>query len=59
MKGALVEARANLASTRAAIAEIDARLASEREQLEAADAQLELGCAPIWKGLFRLRSQAR
>jgi hypothetical protein len=32
-EGALVEARANLASTRAAIAEIDARLASEREQL--------------------------
>jgi len=50
-EGALVEARANLASTRAAIAEIDARLASEREQLEAADAQLELGRADLERAL--------
>jgi len=46
-EGALVEARANLASARAAVAEIDARLASEREQLEAADAQLQLGRADL------------
>ena len=50
-EGALVEARANLAATRAAIAEIDARLASEREQLEAADAQLELGKADLERAL--------
>jgi RND family efflux transporter MFP subunit len=50
-EGALVEARANLASTRAAIAEIDARLASEREQLEAADAQLQLGRADLDRAL--------
>lgn len=50
-EGALIEARANLASTRAAIAEIDARLASEREQLEAADAQLELGRADLERAL--------
>jgi len=50
-EGALVEARANLASVRAAIAEIDARLASEREQLEAADAQLELGRADLERAL--------
>ncbi len=50
-EGAVVEARANLASTRAAIAEIDARLASEREQLEAADAQLELGRADLERAL--------
>ncbi|SOE18083.1 RND family efflux transporter MFP subunit [Hoeflea halophila] len=50
-EGALVEARANLASTRAAIAEIDARLASEREQLEAADVQLELGRADLERAL--------
>lgn len=50
-EGALVEARANLASTRAAIAEIDARLASEREQLEASDAQLELGRADLARAL--------
>lgn len=50
-EGALVEARANLASTRAAISEIDARLASEQEQLEAADAQLELGRADLERAL--------
>ncbi|MCO6409391.1 MULTISPECIES: efflux RND transporter periplasmic adaptor subunit [Hoeflea] len=50
-EGALVEARANLASTRAAIAEIDARLASEREQLEASEAQLELGRADLERAL--------
>jgi hypothetical protein len=33
MKGRSVEARANLASARAAISEMDARLAAEREQL--------------------------
>jgi multidrug resistance efflux pump len=49
-EGALVEARANLASTRAAISEMDARLASEREQLQAAQAQLELARSPIWIG---------
>ena len=40
-EGALLEARANLASVRGAIEEIDARLASEREQLEAAGQQLQ------------------
>ena len=50
-EGALLEARANLASTRAAITEIDARLASEREQLEAADAQLELGRSDLERAL--------
>jgi multidrug efflux pump subunit AcrA (membrane-fusion protein) len=57
-EGALVEARANLASTRAAIAEIDARLASEREQLEAADAQLELGRADLERALSLAESGA-
>mgnify|MGYP005820063685 FL=1 len=57
-EGALVEARANLASTRAAIAEIDARLASEREQLEASDAQLELGRADLDRALMLADSGA-
>ncbi|MEQ8481833.1 MAG: efflux RND transporter periplasmic adaptor subunit [Hoeflea sp.] len=50
-EGAVVEARANLASTRAAIAEIDARLASEREQLESAQMQLELAKADLERAL--------
>lgn len=50
-EGALVEARANLASVRAAIAEIDARLAAEREQLEAADAQMEFARADLERAL--------
>ena len=57
-EGALVEARANLASTRAAIAEIDARLASEREQLEAADAQLQLGRADLERAVSLAESGA-
>ncbi|WP_422372566.1 efflux RND transporter periplasmic adaptor subunit [Hoeflea sp.] len=50
-EGAVVEARANLASTRAAIAEIDARLASEREQLDSAQTQLELARADLERAL--------
>jgi len=50
-EGAVVEARANLASTWAAIAEIDARLASEREQLESAQMQLELAKADLERAL--------
>lgn len=50
-EGALVEARANLASVRAAIAEIDARLAAEREQLEGADAQLQFARADLDRAL--------
>ncbi|WP_420410534.1 efflux RND transporter periplasmic adaptor subunit [Hoeflea sp.] len=50
-EGAVVEARANLASTRAAIAEIDARLASEREQLESAQMQLDLAKADLERAL--------
>jgi RND family efflux transporter MFP subunit len=46
-EGAVVEARANLSSVRAAISEIDARLASEREQLQAAEAQLALAQADL------------
>ncbi|MEM5471426.1 efflux RND transporter periplasmic adaptor subunit [Hoeflea sp. AS60] len=57
-EGALVEARANLASTRAAIAEIDARLASEREQLEAADSQLELGRSDLERALSLVETGA-
>jgi RND family efflux transporter MFP subunit len=50
-EGALVEARANLASARAAISEMDARLASEREQLQAAQAQLELARSDLDRAL--------
>jgi RND family efflux transporter MFP subunit len=50
-EGALVEARANLASARAAISEMDARLASEREQLQAAQAQLELARSDLNRAL--------
>ena len=57
-EGALVEARANLASTRAAIAEIDARLASEREQLQAAEDQLQLGRADLERALSLVESGA-
>ncbi|PWV99935.1 RND family efflux transporter MFP subunit [Hoeflea marina] len=41
-EGALVEAEANLAAVKAAIAEIDARLVAEREQLDGAVDQLAL-----------------
>jgi multidrug efflux pump subunit AcrA (membrane-fusion protein) len=58
-EGALVEARANLASTRAAIAEMDARLASEREQLAGCPGTAGTGQIADLKGLCRLRSQAR
>lgn len=50
-EGAVVEARANLSSARAAISEIDARLASEREQLEAAQVQLDLARADLERAL--------
>ena len=56
--GALVEARANLASARASINEIDARLAAEREQLQAAGAQLELGRADLERALSLAASGA-
>lgn len=57
-EGAVLEARANLASVQAAIAEIDARLASEREQLQAADAQLQLGNADLERALSLVESGA-
>ncbi|NJR13639.1 MAG: biotin/lipoyl-binding protein [Phyllobacteriaceae bacterium] len=41
-EGALVEARANLQQTEAAIREIDARIAAERDQMAAAEEQLQL-----------------
>lgn len=50
-EGAVVEARANLASARAAISEMDARLASEREQMQAAQAQLELARSDLDRAL--------
>ncbi len=50
-EGALVEARANLASARAAIAEMNARLASEREQLQAAQSQLDLAKSDLERAL--------
>ncbi|MDP2733143.1 MAG: efflux RND transporter periplasmic adaptor subunit [Hoeflea sp.] len=57
-EGAVLEARANLASVNAAIAEIDARLASEREQLEASDAQLQLARADLERALSLSESGA-
>jgi RND family efflux transporter MFP subunit len=50
-EGALVEARANLASARAAISEMDARLAAEREQLLAAQSQLDLARSDLERAL--------
>lgn len=50
-EGALLEARANLASVRAAITEIDARLTAEREQLLASDEQLELARSDLERAL--------
>ncbi|OCW56408.1 efflux RND transporter periplasmic adaptor subunit [Hoeflea olei] len=55
-EGALVEARANLASVEGAIAEIDARLASEREQLEAVTEQLQFAQADLDRALALSRS---
>ncbi|WP_394690856.1 efflux RND transporter periplasmic adaptor subunit [Hoeflea sp.] len=50
-EGAVVEARANLASARAAISEMDARLASEREQLQAAQSQLDLANSDLERAM--------
>lgn len=50
-EGAVVEARANLASARAAISEMNARLASEREQLQAAQSQLDLASSDLERAL--------
>lgn len=50
-EGALLEARANLTSARAAITEIDARLASEREQLDSAEAQVTLARSDLDRAL--------
>lgn len=57
-EGAVVEARANLDSMRAAIDEIDARLAAEREQLEGADAQLALASSDLERALSLASSGA-
>lgn len=55
-EGAVLEAKANLVQTEAAIREIDARLASEKEQLGSAEDQLELARADLTRAQSLVQS---